>query len=821
MKRVLPGLIDWERVLAFRFVFPVILWNVNNFANGHVRLTFPPARQYALDFADNIRTEPPCGMPRNLLTQSISQESCNGGQWQTNQTNTNTGTVSDINSIVVPYGRCTCQAGSYGENCQFTNECEGANDCGSNGVCDFVNGTSFPKKMCFCRHTYYGPKCSKNSDKYKMEQLKLNQFTRLGGTPPEVEIYWRVFRFDNEIEFVVRVKTTNWVGIGWRPSYLTSSCRKFPVNATDPDPLNGPTIEEVTNTPGFDSGGFNAYVHRGISEKLRVKRSGSTMARQENDAEWATGEWVSRNTDVYNDDGWSPKAVHPMDCTDMVVAFARGETIKIGDYYTRDRSTPRPDSFYGGTESLLAADGYERNGTTTIYFRRNILLTGSALDQADYNITSRMYLIWAYGQNPVSELYKHDPPSGLALGAVSNPNFYAMDEFKYHGSGNQRGVHSVDLFADEAVTSTIGKCRGEWIYPKNCNMSDGACDFSVTWVYNGTLDELDFHVLTRNSDRWTGVGFAKDLRANPFTDGVVIFAGTGGQFVGDVYWNGTAIVADNRQDIANISIKQEAINSKSFSKIYFTRKRLTGDDAGQDLPLVEATQECVYMAFPIMGGEFRYGTQGSERVYQMFPPEYFPHVTKRRICFGPCTGVSAAYYQMEIDINAGSFSGNGQPGSLEYAAKMKEISDTLINGLDRVRLDANDSTLPLKSIRAVKLTKPVNSTNGMLIRVVALMDSGQNDPSTSASILENRMFLAQIKGYYNNFQLTNNSITFAKVSVVSGGFYGWPRRDLGIKQIKDLIFLFTIATLGLTLLLQALCTVRRTVRKGGSCVVAP
>jgi hypothetical protein len=38
-------------------------------------------------------------------------------------------------------------------------------------------------------------------------------------------------------------------------------------------------------------------------------------------------------------EGWkgTAKTIHPMDCTDMVIGFARGEGINIGDYYTRDR----------------------------------------------------------------------------------------------------------------------------------------------------------------------------------------------------------------------------------------------------------------------------------------------------------------------------------------------------------------------------------------------------------------------------------------------------------------------------------------------------
>ena len=33
-------------------------------AKCHVGLSFPPARKYDLDFLDNVRTKPPCGMPK-------------------------------------------------------------------------------------------------------------------------------------------------------------------------------------------------------------------------------------------------------------------------------------------------------------------------------------------------------------------------------------------------------------------------------------------------------------------------------------------------------------------------------------------------------------------------------------------------------------------------------------------------------------------------------------------------------------------------------------------------------------------------------------
>ena len=61
-----------------------------------------------------------------------------------------------------------------------------------------------------------------------------------------------------------------------------------------------------------------------------------------------------------------------MDCSDIVIGAARENRFRILDYYTRDRSTPRLDSFYRGTQSLTAAVGKEENGITTIIFRKRL-----------------------------------------------------------------------------------------------------------------------------------------------------------------------------------------------------------------------------------------------------------------------------------------------------------------------------------------------------------------------------------------------------------------------------------------------------------------
>jgi len=63
-----------------------------------------------------------------------------------------------------------------------------------------------------------------------------------------------------------------------------------------------------------------------------------------------------------------------MDCTDIVIGAAVGRLSRVKDYYTPDRSTPRPDQFYGGTQSLTAAIASQSDtGVTTVIFRRPLV----------------------------------------------------------------------------------------------------------------------------------------------------------------------------------------------------------------------------------------------------------------------------------------------------------------------------------------------------------------------------------------------------------------------------------------------------------------
>lgn len=46
---------------------------------------------------------------------------------------------------------------------------------------------------------------------------------------PDLDLYWRVMKEKKEIEFVLRLNGTSWVGLGWRPRDLNATCKNFPL----------------------------------------------------------------------------------------------------------------------------------------------------------------------------------------------------------------------------------------------------------------------------------------------------------------------------------------------------------------------------------------------------------------------------------------------------------------------------------------------------------------------------------------------------------------------------------------------------------------
>lgn len=132
-----------------------------------------------------------------------------------------------------------------------------------------------------------------------------------------------------------------------------------------------------------------------------------------------------------------------MDCTDIVIGTARDQYSRVWDYYTRDRSTPRLDTFWGGQSDLTAAGGFEKDGVTTIFFRKKLI----AEHKSDHSIVNDlMHVIWAKGQE--TGKYNHNPLSGLEKEKAENAEFYQPDELKYHGHAPQRGALQLNFYGE-------------------------------------------------------------------------------------------------------------------------------------------------------------------------------------------------------------------------------------------------------------------------------------------------------------------------------------------------------------------------------------
>ncbi|XP_076353423.1 uncharacterized protein LOC143248691 isoform X2 [Tachypleus tridentatus] len=284
---------------------------------------------------------------------------------------------------------------------------------------------------------------------------------------------------------------------------------------------------------------------------------------------------------------------HPMDCTDIVIGVVREGASRIFDYYTRDRSTPQIDSYYGGTDDLTAAVGEEMIGVTTILFRKKL----KAKELTDHTIEDRlMNVIWARGQEP--GMYIHRPKTGLDIGKAKIKDFYRPDELKYHGHGDQRGKTTMNFFdaTNQLPAATVSSSSGEWKYPHGCG--DQSCQYHVKWDLEEDTDDVRFVIQSSNSDKWTGIGFSKNPKM-PSSDAVIGWInGIGQVTVIDVWLTGYERPQyDDSQDIHDISGE---VNDGRVT-LRFSRKRKTGDHT-QDIEFTAT--DGFYFFFPVKGGMF-------------------------------------------------------------------------------------------------------------------------------------------------------------------------------------------------------------------------
>ncbi|KAJ8314762.1 hypothetical protein KUTeg_006912 [Tegillarca granosa] len=365
--------------------------------------------------------------------------------------------------------------------------------------------------------------------------------------------------------------------------------------------------------------GYHAFRYNGVTEKLCIKSCSNVSPEPEKptsepettgepEGEGEPGSCGAPPRGFNDTTGDSP---HPMDCVDMVIGSAKGQLSRIGDYYSRDRSTPQKDEFYGGKDDLTAAYGFEdSNGYTTIMFRKKL----RADERSDFSFLNEyMHVIWARGQEPGK--FHHLPNVGLAENELSS--FYKHDELKYHGHGGQRGIRRIN-FLDEPSGPVVGNCTQTWRNP-----SDNTHE--VTWQYDSTTDSVQFTLKARLLQRqWIGVGISRDTFM-PNTDTIVGWVNDDKTVtLIDGWASGRSVPAtDTVQDVQGVRGTIE----NGITTISFNRRRDTQDQ--NDIAFSQ--NECVHLIYA-KGGD--YAVETGRFGYH----DTTPIVSSGKICI-PCPTV--------------------------------------------------------------------------------------------------------------------------------------------------------------------------------------
>nr|XP_012552133.2 uncharacterized protein LOC101739898 isoform X3 [Bombyx mori] len=801
---------------------------------GHVALTYPPARKYDLDFLDNSRTKPPCGMPRGSIKTSFlagstftvhwhlayahrggfslrildelerplldltpraggvefvrddstaqkyevrlpSDFTCvnctlqlqrEAGEWGANY---RFWSCADIDIVQRKQfqetcsghgfhilGRCKCHKAYSGARCQFADECAEDADCGLRGACLRLDSTAAPHRMCYCPYGFYGKGCNKKAP-WKDKNVNLELYSKKE-LSKEFNLYWRILKHEAEIEFVMVVNGTSYAGLGWRPSGLTKQCKNFPVlgppsdvkpSTPNPEPLPepepkaesvpepepepepkpepeptkpGPEFEPTTQAAEFDR---NKRVAMHTADGLDFKTLGSdvtvktSVSYQVSSSKGRKRRAITEPTSYFPEHEFVPKFdFNPMDCTDIVIGTARGNYHRIMDYYTRDRSTPRVDTLWGGHDDITAASGYEENGVTTILFRKKI----KAKEPTDHSIVDDiMHVIWARGQEPGK--YVHSPGSGIEQGTAVTQDFYRPDELKYHGHGDQRSFLGMNFF-EETKSSVSGgilplgdKCGGQWRLPLDCDPDNGTCTYFASWEYLGLKrgkDSVRFTIKTKNTKQWTGIGFSHNKK---MSQSDVIVGGLDPRssvpWVQDAWARGYgAPRPDSRGDVTSLT----GSVADGVATLSFVRKRDTKDQ--EDLAFTDT--QCLYLMFVVQGGNFDPVSKKISKHLQT------PIVTEEKVCIRPCgpepveeestteavlPGQKTYTLLVRLTGLAESFR-SPAPGSQEYVDLSKQLVDGLgsqlknnkgyqgltLNGLIQNETQSIIAELTLKSI---------------------------------------------------------------------------------------------------------------------------
>jgi hypothetical protein len=425
-------------------------------------------------------------------------------------------------------GICSCEPGAYGDRCQYTEECTTDEDCGGadRGECILPEGTTLPRMARVCYCRMGYFGKDCSKNSLLQERMKSKDGYRMQELNDNLALYWRKVEDKPELEIALRGKTKNYVAVGWRSLNTTKLCKS-----------------QFTGLEGLENIG-----------------------------------------------DYAPKGqLHEMDCTDIVVGFAKGSLGRVVDSYTRDRSTPLRDEEYGGTDDLTAALAYEDEETeeTVLIFRKPL----EATHPTDNSIEDgRMHIIWSHGQ--LKDSFSHAPLSGLENGSPGIPDFYKEDELKYHGRRN-RGLVKLNLLQDEDKDGD--SCS--FYYPESCETSESGCEYTSTWW----KDESNLYISVSSSklENWFGVGISPDRSmANSF---VVL----GGML------NGEMVVSEGRL----LGYRAPVLTERSDVETSWAQTEDGIQAAKFSIPLTDYATDIVdlssedgfHFLFPVSGGGIRDG----------------------------------------------------------------------------------------------------------------------------------------------------------------------------------------------------------------------
>ncbi|XP_040570734.1 uncharacterized protein [Lepeophtheirus salmonis] len=400
-------------LVTFLLLYSFVIINP---CRGHVALVFPPARKYELDFLDAFRTKTPCGMGKGDVRTSIPNGRSIDISWHLGYPHkggfkielldkdeklvsslTQDRYIGERTSQTYSYSipndfvckDCTIrlirQALDFGQKYIFQScadvdivqEDEHVENCSNRGK--FSNGA------CVCnKPQYYGDRCefadecASDSD---CSGSPNGQCLDLGGTAyPRKQCFCM-------------------------PGFFGNVCSKKST-------LNPIKLSNFTSFKQYSFGTTTNFYWRlledeSLFEGIITAKTTSYLA-----VGWRPDGLDKSCHDVFPTDAMKiiGRDFHPMDCLDIVLGAVKNGLSRVGDYYTRDRSTPQLDElFWGQSDDLKAAGGWEENGRTYIRFIKSVSANGGS----DQDFYGKVHLAWAHGRN--------------------DDSFYRQDEIKYHG----------------------------------------------------------------------------------------------------------------------------------------------------------------------------------------------------------------------------------------------------------------------------------------------------------------------------------------------------------------------------------------------------